>query len=429
MTKAIGTALVVDDSRLARTALAKLLKKHGIEIEVAESGGGAVDYIATNEPPDIVFMDYTMPDIDGFQAVERIREQFGDVAPIAMYTGQDGDAERARAEELGITAFLTKPANEERLDAVLDKLTAAVAARKATVDEPAGAAAAPGKPADAARPGADEPTMAGAAEPEDAPATDAQATTSAKPAEPSEVSATDALEENVAAPATLVEDSRLDEDVIADEPGGPDTEADAGAPTEKAASEATATPNGDASAASETAGHGTAEETARSVAEAKARAVADHAIREATETIAAAASPPAAKQAMAEIRKDMATEVDRILQSQAATKRIAQVFLRVAWPKLREHVVTEVTDGVRGEMQRIAREAAAEDNDQATDERSAETKHLIDERTANLRSELQKDLSERIEEVENRLQRLVIAVCAGLGAVMVGGFVIVLWVG
>ncbi len=121
---ALNRALVVDDSRLARVALSKLLTRRGLEVDVASSGGEALDHLR-HSVPDVVFLDYMMPDMDGFEAAQAI-QQLPDCPPLplVMYTSQDSDNDRARAEELGICGFLSKPTSEEGLHRVLQAVEA-----------------------------------------------------------------------------------------------------------------------------------------------------------------------------------------------------------------------------------------------------------------------------------------------------------------
>ena len=119
----ISKALVVDDSRLARVALSKMLARRGLEVETAECGTDAIDVLRGGSP-DVVFLDYMMPDMDGFQAAEAINRLRGERAlPLVMYTSQDTDEDRRRARELGICGFLSKPTSDQGLDAVLEAVS------------------------------------------------------------------------------------------------------------------------------------------------------------------------------------------------------------------------------------------------------------------------------------------------------------------
>ncbi|MCP1673098.1 CheY-like chemotaxis protein [Natronocella acetinitrilica] len=120
---AISKALVVDDSRLARVALSKMLTRRGLHVDTADCGGDAIEFLRS-QSPDVVFLDYMMPDMDGFEAAEAINRLRGERAlPLVMYTSQDSDEDRRRARELGICGFLSKPTSDQGLDAVLQELS------------------------------------------------------------------------------------------------------------------------------------------------------------------------------------------------------------------------------------------------------------------------------------------------------------------
>lgn len=117
MAQEIRKALIVDDSRLARLALSKQLQRREIESDAVASATEAVDYIG-KQRPDVVFMDYMMPDMDGFEASARLLERSPDL-PVVMYTSQDTPEDEVRAREYGICGFLPKPSTEEALTAAL----------------------------------------------------------------------------------------------------------------------------------------------------------------------------------------------------------------------------------------------------------------------------------------------------------------------
>ena len=58
-------ALVVDDSKSARAFLARILERHEIEVDAAESAEAAIEYLTRNKP-DVIFMDHLMPGMDFF---------------------------------------------------------------------------------------------------------------------------------------------------------------------------------------------------------------------------------------------------------------------------------------------------------------------------------------------------------------------------
>ena len=81
-------ALIVDDSKSARAFLARMLEKHGLEVDTAETAEQAIVYLARTRP-DVIFMDHLMPGMDGFQAVQSIKNNPRTATiPIMMFTSQ-----------------------------------------------------------------------------------------------------------------------------------------------------------------------------------------------------------------------------------------------------------------------------------------------------------------------------------------------------
>jgi len=101
-------ALIVDDSRTAREALGRVLRQHGIRVEMAESAEEALVALGGTRP-DVIFMDHLMPGMDGFQAVRAIKENPATATiPIMMYTSQAGELYVGQARALGAVGVLPK---------------------------------------------------------------------------------------------------------------------------------------------------------------------------------------------------------------------------------------------------------------------------------------------------------------------------------
>src|SRR6187455_2494791 len=101
-------ALVVDDSKSARAFLSRILERHEITVDAAESAEAAIDYLTRNRP-DVIFMDHMMPGMDGFQAVQSIKNNPRTSAiPVLMYTSQEGDLYLGQARALGAEGVLPK---------------------------------------------------------------------------------------------------------------------------------------------------------------------------------------------------------------------------------------------------------------------------------------------------------------------------------
>lgn len=101
-------ALIVDDSKSARIVLSRMLQKYSIEVDTAESAQSAIDYLVHHRP-DVIFMDHLMPGMDGFQAVQAIKNNPRTATiPIMMYTSQEGELYVGQARALGAVGVLPK---------------------------------------------------------------------------------------------------------------------------------------------------------------------------------------------------------------------------------------------------------------------------------------------------------------------------------
>src|SRR4051812_11360943 len=115
-------ALVVDDSKSARAFLSRILERHEIEVDAAESAEAAIDYLTRNRP-DVIFMDHMMPGMDGFQAVQSIKNNPRTSAiPILMYTSQEGDLYLGQARALGAEGVLPKQIKQADVTRLLFQL-------------------------------------------------------------------------------------------------------------------------------------------------------------------------------------------------------------------------------------------------------------------------------------------------------------------
>ena len=129
--------LVVDDSKSARLMLRKMLQGFGMTVDTAESGEEALNYLRDRQP-DAIFMDHTMPGMDGLMAVRQIKSNPVTAAiPVAMYTSRDEANYREEARLAGAIDVLTKPAVPEMLGVLLERMHQAVDAAPANVAAPA----------------------------------------------------------------------------------------------------------------------------------------------------------------------------------------------------------------------------------------------------------------------------------------------------
>jgi len=115
-------ALIVDDSRSARLFLARILEKHEIHVDSVDSAEAAIGYLASRRP-DVIFMDHMMPGMDGFQAVQAIKNDPRTATiPIMMYTSQEGEVYLGQARALGAVGVLPKQIKHADVSKVLYQL-------------------------------------------------------------------------------------------------------------------------------------------------------------------------------------------------------------------------------------------------------------------------------------------------------------------
>ena len=115
------TALVVDDSRVARMTLGKLLKAQGFEINEQGSAEEAMNWLqGSTTYPDIIFMDVMMGGMDGLAATQQIKAnpQLAGI-PVVICSGNDSEANLEKALASGAVSVLSKPPAQDALMALL----------------------------------------------------------------------------------------------------------------------------------------------------------------------------------------------------------------------------------------------------------------------------------------------------------------------
>ena len=112
--------LVVDDSRLARRQLQRSLPKEwDVEISTAADGVEAMAAIHDGKG-ELIFLDLTMPEMDGYQVLAAIKEQKLEVTVIVVSADVQVEA-RQRVMALGALEFIKKPVDIDKLGAILSQ--------------------------------------------------------------------------------------------------------------------------------------------------------------------------------------------------------------------------------------------------------------------------------------------------------------------
>ena len=116
------TLLLVEDNELSLEALSRLLVRKGYRVVHARTGSEGIARVAS-ETPDLVLMDIGLPDMDGLEAVRRIRQdpRFCTLPVIAL-TAHALTTDREKALAAGCADFDTKPVDFLRLCAKIHAL-------------------------------------------------------------------------------------------------------------------------------------------------------------------------------------------------------------------------------------------------------------------------------------------------------------------
>ncbi|HEV2591015.1 MAG TPA: response regulator transcription factor [Gaiellaceae bacterium] len=104
--------LVVDDDPDIRLLVRSLLERAGYDVQEAEDGKAALRAFYEN-PPALVLLDVTMPEMDGFQTLERLRD-LSDV-PVMMLTARSQELEKVRGLAAGADDYVAKPFGRQEL--------------------------------------------------------------------------------------------------------------------------------------------------------------------------------------------------------------------------------------------------------------------------------------------------------------------------
>ena len=116
-------ALVIDDSRAIRMILARMLTEAGMEVADAEHGRQALDLIDAGLVPELVLVDWNMPEMTGIEFLEAVRNPpYSSTARILMITTETELPQVLKALESGADEYLMKPFTQEAVFAKLQLL-------------------------------------------------------------------------------------------------------------------------------------------------------------------------------------------------------------------------------------------------------------------------------------------------------------------
>lgn len=113
--------LVVDDEPAYLRTMSQILKGKGYDVREALSGNEALKTLQKFEP-DLILLDVRMPDMNGFDLLDRIK-QLPHLAskPVIFVSGMDDFHARKVAKDLGAVDYLLKPLDEREVNSVVEK--------------------------------------------------------------------------------------------------------------------------------------------------------------------------------------------------------------------------------------------------------------------------------------------------------------------
>jgi len=105
--------LIVDDEKNIRTSLGRFFDLHGHQVATVENGADALEYVRKNSF-DCIVLDLKLPDMDGIQVLDKIRE-VDLFVPIILLTAHGSTSRAVEAIKKGAFDFFEKPTDEEKL--------------------------------------------------------------------------------------------------------------------------------------------------------------------------------------------------------------------------------------------------------------------------------------------------------------------------
>lgn len=111
--------LIIDDSDLARCILSDILSEYNVEIFEADDGKEGLN-LYQDLLPDLVFLDITMPEMDGYKVLDKIIE-FDSNAKVIIVSAIGQKTSIIKCFNSGAKAYITKPFEPEEIISKIDK--------------------------------------------------------------------------------------------------------------------------------------------------------------------------------------------------------------------------------------------------------------------------------------------------------------------
>src|SRR5687768_440393 len=112
----MASVMLIDDSEILREQVRTVLTGAGHAVTEADGGPAALSHISDGYTPDVILVDYNMPDMDGIELTARLRQVDRlRTVPIIMVTTESSKEMKERGKQAGIQAWIVKPVSPDRL--------------------------------------------------------------------------------------------------------------------------------------------------------------------------------------------------------------------------------------------------------------------------------------------------------------------------
>jgi two-component system chemotaxis response regulator CheY len=116
-------ALIIDDSRAMRALIGRMMTELGYETADAANGREGLEYLRTHDLPDLVLVDWNMPEMNGFEFVQAVRANPEyDGMRLVMVTTETEMSRVVEALSLGLDAYVMKPFTKDSIVEQLERI-------------------------------------------------------------------------------------------------------------------------------------------------------------------------------------------------------------------------------------------------------------------------------------------------------------------
>jgi len=116
-------ALVIDDSKAMRALLGRLLGEIGFSVEEAGNGREGLEHLQAHGAPDVVLVDWNMPEMSGIEFVQAVRANRDyDAVRLIMVTTETEMTRVVKALGAGLDAYVMKPFTKEAVVEQLERI-------------------------------------------------------------------------------------------------------------------------------------------------------------------------------------------------------------------------------------------------------------------------------------------------------------------